>query len=334
MENSNKQIRNVLRRIAQANRTTNQNDGKQKDWRSYWYGPQGVTFNQMRRLVNERPDASLTVGKRRLTPMQVWNAYRDAWQARADTTSPAFNDAMTIVRSSQEALMRDADKRRGPSRVTPETYFKIGQIVRRENTFYSKDGIRSNLTKQGNRFSLSTYKIHSRQTFKNAPPVYELTLHLGTKPADFKTRQGYSPGVGTVEVGKIKYPHDQLILVIGDEDAPQDLMDNSPPPDDAAYAIGDTIAVEWVRVKAPDDSEEMIVNYANLSQLVQTGQLKEILPNSSQWYEGVVMAKYHGSHAGFKVLFDDQDLDEDDPIQISFRNNNKHYVKPDSYDRV
>ena len=69
VENSNKQIRNVLRRIAQANRTTNQNDGKQKDWRSYWYGPQGVIFNQMRRLVNERPDASLTVGKRRLTPM-------------------------------------------------------------------------------------------------------------------------------------------------------------------------------------------------------------------------------------------------------------------------
>ena len=58
----------------------NQNDGKQKDWRSYWYGPQGVTFNQMRRLVNERPDASLTVGKRRLTPMQVWNAYKAAWQ--------------------------------------------------------------------------------------------------------------------------------------------------------------------------------------------------------------------------------------------------------------
>ena len=69
-----------MRRIAQANRTTNQNDGKQKDWRSYWYGPQGVTFNQMRRLVNERPDASLTVGKRRLTPMQVWNAYKAAWQ--------------------------------------------------------------------------------------------------------------------------------------------------------------------------------------------------------------------------------------------------------------
>ena len=111
-------------------------------------------------------------------------------------------------------------------------------------------------------------------------------LHSGTKPADFKTRQGYSSGVGTVEVGTIKYPHDQLILVIGDEDAPQDLMDNSPAPDGADFAIGDTIAVEWVRVKEPDDSEEMIVKYANLSQLVQTGQLKEILPNSSQWYEG------------------------------------------------
>ena len=87
-------------------------------------------------------------------------------------------------------------------------------------------------------------------------------------------------------------------------------------------------------MKVPDDSEEMIVNYANLSQLVQTGQLKEILPNSSQWYEGKVVDKYYGSHAGLKVLFDDQDLDEDEPIKISFRNNNKHYVKPDSHDRV
>ena len=57
-------------------------------------------------------------------------------------------------------------------------------------------------------------------------------------------------------------------MVIGDEDAPQDLMDNSPPPDGADFAIGDTIAVEWVRVKEPDDSEEMTINYANLSQLV------------------------------------------------------------------
>ena len=64
---------------------------------------------------------------------------------------------------------------------------------------------------------MSTYKIHSRQTFKNAPPVYELTLHSGTKPADFKTRQGYSSGVGTVEVGTIKYPHDQLIFHMHDK---------------------------------------------------------------------------------------------------------------------
>ena len=42
----------------------------------------------------------------------------------------------------------------------------------------------------------------------------------------------------------------------------------------------------------------------------QSGQLKEILPNSSQWYEGEVADKYYRPYAGLKVLFDDQDLDE------------------------
>ena len=322
-ENSNKQVRNVLRRIAQANRLTTQNDGKKsKPWQSYWYGRQGVIFKQMVQLVNQRIDNSLG----RLQPILVWNAYVEMWKRRGDTASAEYKSAQKVVQDAQDALMKDADMRRGPSRLKKANWFKKGQIVRRENTFYSKDGIRSNMTKQGNRFSLSTYKVYSVQAFKDAPPIYELRLHTGTKPSDFKTKPN---GVGTT-----KYPHDQLILVIGDEDAPQDLMDNGPPPDGADFAIGDTIAVEWVRVKESDDSEEMTINYANLSQLVQTGQLKEILPNSSQWYEGEVVDKYYGPYAGLKVMFDDQDLDDDDPIRISFRNNNRHYVKPDSYDRV
>eukprot|EP01048_Picozoa_sp_COSAG05_P005688 COSAG05_NODE_345_length_10977_cov_17.229178_9_plen_115_part_00 len=100
MENSNKQIRNVLRRIAQANRTTNQNDNKpSKYWRSYWYGPQGIYFAQMRQLVNERPDASLG----RQQPIKVWNAYVSAWKERADTTSQAFRNAMSTVTESRAA---------------------------------------------------------------------------------------------------------------------------------------------------------------------------------------------------------------------------------------
>ena len=85
---------------------------------------------------------------------------------------------------------------------------RVSSIVRRENAFYSKDdGLRSNLTKQGNRYSLSRYQIYSRQTFTSAPPIYELTLYSGTKPSDFKTRVAPDGS----EVSRIKYSHDQLI---------------------------------------------------------------------------------------------------------------------------
>ena len=54
---------------------------------------------------------------------------------------------------------------------------------------YTKDGIRSNETKQQGRWSDELYRIHSRQTFANAPPVYELVLVPGfAAPANFKTR--------------------------------------------------------------------------------------------------------------------------------------------------
>jgi hypothetical protein len=72
VENSNKQARGILRKIAQANRTTNQNDGKQKDWRSYWVGPSQIYFKQLQKLINERFDASID----RIQPIKLWNAYR------------------------------------------------------------------------------------------------------------------------------------------------------------------------------------------------------------------------------------------------------------------
>ena len=185
-ENSNKQIRNILRRIAQANRLTNQHDNrKQKPWQSYWYGRAGVIFKQMQELVNKRMDNSLG----RLRPIDVWDAYVSTWKQRANMGTAAYKKQQDIVDKSQKALMGDADKRRGPSRLKPENYFKKGQIVRRENANYAKDGIRSNMAKQGNRFSVSAYKIYSRQTFPSAPPIYELVLHTGTKPSDFKTRR-------------------------------------------------------------------------------------------------------------------------------------------------
>ena len=276
-ENSNKQVRNVLRRIAQANRLTTQNDGKKsKPWQSYWYGQQGVIFKQMVQLVNQRIDNSLG----RLQPILVWNAYVEMWKRRGDTASAEYKSAQKVVQDAQDALMKDADMRRGPSRLKKANWFKKGQIVRRENTFYSKDGIRSNMTKQGNRFSLSTYKVYSVQAFKNAPPIYELTLHTGTKPSDFKTKAN---GVGTT-----KYPHDQLILVIGDEDAPQDLMEGTLPP--PTVSIGDRIRVEWIQVrKANTRAYDWEINEEpRLQKWLAENRLTAIREGSERWFNGKV----------------------------------------------
>jgi hypothetical protein len=227
-------------------------------------------------LVNQRIDNSLG----RLQPILVWNAYVEMWKRRGDTASAEYKSAQKVVQDAQDALMKDADMRRGPSRLKKANWFKKGQIVRRENTFYSKDGIRSNMTKQGNRFSLSTYKVYSVQAFKDAPPIYELRLHTGTKPSDFKTKAN---GVGTT-----KYPHDQLILVIGDEDAPQDLMEGTLPP--PTVSIGDRIRVEWIQVrKANTRAYDWEINEEpRLQKWLAENRLTAIREGSERWFNGKV----------------------------------------------
>ena len=59
--------------------------------------------------------------------------------------------------------------------------------------------------------------------------------------------------------------HDDLIRVIGDEDAPQDIMENQPPPGD--FVVGDRIRVAWKRVRLVGQRRDtQTVAYANLEQ--------------------------------------------------------------------
>jgi hypothetical protein len=54
-------------------------------------------------------------------------------------------------------------------------------------------------------------------------------------------------------VSAIKYPHDQLILINADEDAPQNLMDNTAPSGSGDFQVGDRVAAEWIRLQEPDE---------------------------------------------------------------------------------
>ena len=88
----------------QANRTVNSGNPN-KDWRANWYGTSDHIFKQMQKLVNERVDNALGLKR----PIDVWAAYvaTGAGNATAAQTQ--------LIVDTQQALVDDAVKRRGPS---------------------------------------------------------------------------------------------------------------------------------------------------------------------------------------------------------------------------
>jgi hypothetical protein len=98
-------------------------------------------------------------------------------------------------------------------------------------------------------------------------------------------------------------------------------MDNTVPSGSGTFAVGDRIAVEWVR-EADDDS--LSVKYANLTD-------DDIVQGSETWYEGSVVRKRAGQYGFIDILFSDQDLDLDDPVRISLVQGNRHYLDPAQY---
>ena len=175
------------------------------------------------------------------------------------------------------------------------------------------------MSKQGNRWSLSTYTIHTVQKFNNAPPQYKLTLHSGKKPSDFKTD---ADGVSTVW-----YSHDQLQLNWADVDAPQALMDNTVLAP-AGLAVGDRVAVAWVRVRETGASvDTWTIVYANLPQRLASGQL-EAIRDDETWHEGDVAAK-NVAQNWVRIKFDDGTV-----ARLSFQPANNSYVEAGKYDKV
>jgi hypothetical protein len=76
--------------------------------------------------------------------VKLWDAYRVPSAANRN-----------LIKKTQDAMKGESAKRRGPSHLKKEQYFKIGDIVRRINTQWAgKSGtIRSNALKQGNRWA-------------------------------------------------------------------------------------------------------------------------------------------------------------------------------------
>jgi hypothetical protein len=320
VENSNKQARGILRKIAQANRTTNQNDGKQKDWRSYWVGPSQIYFKQLQKLINGRFDASID----RIQPIKLWDAYRVPSAANRD-----------LIKKSQNAMKGEANKRRGPSHLKPENYFKIGNIVRRINTQWAgKSGtIRSNALKQGNRWTLGQYSIYSVRTYAEAPPTYELVLvddgrggNPPQPPSDFKTRRDYQGVLVSVN----RFRHSDLNRVIGDADAPQAMMDNDVPPEQR-WQRGDRLRVAWTRIRLVGANQDTLtVVYANLG---DRDDIEEVKFDTTRWANGTVRRfnpGQQGRPGSINVNFDDGT----DNVRISFYDQSVNYVEAAFIERI
>ena len=235
VENSNKQVRNVLRRIVQANRTVNSGNPT-KDWRANWYGTNGHIFKQMQKLVNERIDNALGLKR----PIDVWAAYVATGAGNATATQTQ------LIADTQQALVDDAVKRRGPSTLKEDKYFSPSDVVRRVNDKYVKDGVRSNYQKLGGRWSDETYSIvqifrarAAPGTQDRAPPSYTLRLNSGVAPANFKTNAG--------GVSEKRFSHDRLQKIIAEEAVPVNLMNPTPPA--VQMNVGDRLELTYVPVK-------------------------------------------------------------------------------------
>jgi hypothetical protein len=334
VENSNKQVRNILRRLVQANRATNERPNSNKAWQSHWYGDQGRQFNQMRKLINERPDAAL--GHKR--PVDVWDAYvaNDDQVGGGDTATPAQK---ALIDSSRKALMDDATRRRGPSQLKEDKYFVPGGIVRRVSDTYVEATTRSNLQKMSGRWSDELYEIvqvfrakTAPGTTDRAPPTYSLRLHAGVAPANFKVdrnqqKQDGSPNRNYM-VSINRFGHDRLQRVIGLEDTPQNLMDGAV---EMRLQTGDEIELGYVRVRYPQPRGEVPEPAFEIwydDQLLQQQGITNVAWNDMRFYRGRVR---NVNGIDYRV-----DIPEDNSSATinTTRPNRRGYVRPDYWRRV
>lgn len=217
----------------------------------------------------------------------------------------------------------------------PEQYFKVGDVVRRINTAWSgKVTIRSNALKQGPRWSISKYRIYSRRTYADAPPTYELVLiddgqggNPPRPPSDFKTRTDYQG----IKVSVNRFRHSDLQRVIGDEPAPQNLMDNQPPPDER-WRRGDRIRVAWVRVRLQgQQQDDWTVVYGNLE---ARDDIAEIKWDTTRWFDGIVRRFNPGQQGRPGSINVDFPADGTTNVSVSFYDRSIHYVEPAFYERI
>jgi hypothetical protein len=118
--------------------------------------------------------------------------------------------------------------------------------------------------------------------------------------------------------------------VIGDEDAPQAMMDNDVPPEQR-WQRGDRLRVAWTRIRlvgANQDTETVV--YANLG---DRDDIEEVKFDSTRWFKGTVR-RYNVGQQGHPGSINVNSDDGTNNVSISLYDRSVHYVEPAFIERI
>eukprot|EP01045_Picozoa_sp_COSAG04_P016428 COSAG04_NODE_1371_length_7040_cov_8.745714_4_plen_615_part_00 len=156
VENANRVTRGVMRRLLKAKAVTEGGDDRPD---ARWYGKDGATLAEINSVQNSRPVLEL------------------AYASPADVMEVALAEEPTeeqqaLLAKAREATLSTAKKRHSATIVRA---LKLGDRVRLIDASYVKSvGQRSNVQKQGARWSKELYTVRRVLSTPGAPPMYTL----------------------------------------------------------------------------------------------------------------------------------------------------------------
>eukprot|EP01047_Picozoa_sp_COSAG01_P028987 COSAG01_NODE_1969_length_8767_cov_72.274689_2_plen_508_part_00 len=167
VENSNREWRNIARRVTRVQKETlSEAQLAAKPYAARWYGKDGRTFREINSLMNTRGDASRGYE----SPARILEAAMD----------PRGDDDRKLIETVNAAISKAGAMRRGPSTAKA---LRRGDRVRLINAAYVKAaGMRSNAQKQNPRWSEEIYVITDKRGDTGKPLKYKVRPEDSDEP--------------------------------------------------------------------------------------------------------------------------------------------------------
>eukprot|EP01047_Picozoa_sp_COSAG01_P038361 COSAG01_NODE_3109_length_6574_cov_52.415907_4_plen_509_part_00 len=167
IENSNREWRNIARRLTRVQKET-LSDAQlaDKPYAARWYGKDGRTFREINSLMNTRGDAS--------------RGYESPARILEAAMEPSSDDDRELITKVNAAIAKAGAMRRGPSTAKA---LRRGDRVRLIDAAYVKAaGMRSNAQKQNPRWSEEIYVITDKRGDTGKPLKYKVRPEDSDEP--------------------------------------------------------------------------------------------------------------------------------------------------------